>query len=254
LTRNISEKSLNFATEDWSLALSAYDENGEVAPVGKALTLTGVQGANIAATGTGFAPNSAIALYMFSKVYTLGAHTTDTDGKFTFRDPVPMDIPVGLHTAQIAGYAPDGKIRTASVKILIKAALGAKPTQTATPEPTPSETPATEPVVKNSASTKIFFNLNASFVDAKARATIKKFIAAVKKHAGPYKIFVTGVVEPTPVNPFPIDVLSKARAVAFAAQLKAAGLKGKYTIRGEGLADHKGPSARYAKVVVTWNS
>jgi len=254
LTRNLGTNTLNFIAKDWSLALSAYAENGKVAPVGTALTLTGVQGANLAATGTGFAPNSAIALYMFSKVYTLGTHTTDTDGKFTFTDPVPMDLPVGLHTAQIAGYAPDGKLRTASVKILIKAALGAKPTQTATPEPTPSETPATEPVVKNSASTKIFFNLNASFVDAKARATIKKFIAAVKKHAGPYKIFVTGVVEPTPVNPFPIDVLSKARAVAFAAQLKAAGLKGKYTIRGEGLADHKGPSARYAKVVVTWNS
>jgi len=248
LTRNISEKSLNFATEDWSLALSAYDENGKVAPVGTALTLTGVQGANIAATGTGFAPNSAIALYMFSKVYTLGTHTTDTDGKFTFTDPIPADLPVGLHTAQMVGYAIDGKIRSASVKIWIKAGTGLKPAPVPSPTLPPSELP------KNSASTKIFFALNASFVDAKALATIKLFVASVKKHKGPFKVEVTGVVEPTPVNPFPIEVLSKARAVAFAAKLKAAGLTGKYTVRGDGLSDHRGPTARYAKVVVTWNA
>jgi hypothetical protein len=99
---------------------------------------------------------------------------------------------------------------------------------------------------------KVFFNMNTSFVDAKPRAEIKKYVEFIKNHKGPYTIEVVGVVEPTKIQPFPVAQLSKARALSVAKLLKAAGLKGHYKIIGGGLTSFRGPKARYAQIVVTW--
>lgn len=99
---------------------------------------------------------------------------------------------------------------------------------------------------------KVFFNLNTSFVNAKSRVEIKKYVEFVKSHKGPYTIEVIGVVEPTPIQPFPVAQLSKARATSVAKLLKEAGLVGKYKIVGGGLTSFRGPKARYAQIVVTW--
>lgn len=260
-TPQTTTNTLNYVAKDWQISVATYKPDGSVHPVSSALVLTGYQGEKVFVQGSGFMPKSAVAIYVFSDARLVGSHATTATGGFKFTNLIPADLPVGTHTLQVSGYSYDGRVRTASLKLVVKAGTGSV---TPTPTPVPSESsPATsgtdngtfDGTTRVSASTKIFFNLNASFVDAAAIAKVKAFVAAVKaRHAGPYQIRVVGMVEPTPVNPFPIPVLSKARAVALAAVLKKNGLRGKYFIRGGGLADKKGPSSRYAMVTVSWSA
>jgi outer membrane protein OmpA-like peptidoglycan-associated protein len=131
----------------------------------------------------------------------------------------------------------------ASVTIVI-------PAGTTTPNTT--EEPSNNSTVGKSASLQIYFDSNASFVNAKPRRDIKAFVAEILKHGGPYRIEVVGMVEPTRIQPIPVAQLSKARANSVARLLKAAGLKGKYEVKGGGLSSFRGPKSRYTQIVVTW--
>jgi len=131
----------------------------------------------------------------------------------------------------------------ASVTIVI-------PAGTTTPNTT--EEPSNNSTIGKSASLQIYFDSNASFVNAKPRRDIKAFVAEILKHGGPYRIEVVGMVEPTRIQPIPVAQLSKARANSVARLLKAAGLKGKYEVKGGGLSSFRGPKSRYTQIVVTW--
>jgi hypothetical protein len=131
----------------------------------------------------------------------------------------------------------------ASVTIVIPAST--------TPNPETGESTNNSTVGK-SASLQVYFDSNASFVNAKPRRDIKAFVAEMLKRGGPFRIEVVGMVEPTRIQPIPVAQLSKARANSVALLLKAAGLKGKYEVKGGGLSSFRGPKSRYTQIVVTW--
>lgn len=131
----------------------------------------------------------------------------------------------------------------ASVTIVIPAST--------TPNPETGESTNNSTVGK-SASLQVYFDSNASFVNAKPRRDIKAFVAEMLKRGGPFRIEVVGMVEPTRIQPIPVAQLSKARANSVARLLKAAGLKGKYEVKGGGLSSFRGPKSRYTQIVVTW--
>jgi outer membrane protein OmpA-like peptidoglycan-associated protein len=115
-----------------------------------------------------------------------------------------------------------------------------------------TEDPSNNSTVGKSASLQVYFDSNASFVNAKPRREIKAFVAEMLKRGGPFRIEVVGMVEPTRIQPIPVAQLSKARANSVARLLKAAGLKGKYEVKGGGLSAFRGPKSRYTQIVVTW--
>jgi outer membrane protein OmpA-like peptidoglycan-associated protein len=115
-----------------------------------------------------------------------------------------------------------------------------------------TEDPSNNSTVGKSASLQVYFDSNASFVNAKPRREIKAFVAEMLKRGGPFRIEVVGMVEPTRIQPIPVAQLSKARANSVARLLKAAGLKGKYEVKGGGLSSFRGPKSRYTQIVVTW--
>ena len=99
---------------------------------------------------------------------------------------------------------------------------------------------------------QVYFDSNASFVNAKPRREIKAFVAEMLKRGGPFRIEVVGMVEPTRIQPIPVAQLSKARANSVARLLKAAGLKGRYDVKGGGLSAFRVPKSLYTQIVVTW--
>ena len=107
----------------WSVELQGVEESGRAAPLNAAGNLEVVRGLGLATSGRGFAPNSPVAVYLFSDPRTLGALTTDAQGAFAGTVPVPADVPVGVHTAQVSGFTPSGDRLIVSLGIEVAAPL-----------------------------------------------------------------------------------------------------------------------------------
>lgn len=116
----------------------------------------------------------------------------------------------------------------------------------------PSEISESPALVLKSSSIKVYFANGSSALSSKARSDLRAYVRKILKQQGSLRVVVIGIVEPTKRNPIPVPVLAKARATSVANQLKALGLKGKYQIKGGGLAGFKGDKARYANVTVSW--
>lgn len=105
----------------WDVELQGVEETGTPAPLNASGNLEVVQGRGLATSGRGFAPDSAVGVYLFSEPRTLGTLQTDAQGVFSGVVPVPDDVPVGVHTAQVSGYTPDGDILVVSLGIEVAA-------------------------------------------------------------------------------------------------------------------------------------
>ena len=105
----------------WDVELQGVEESGAPAPLNAAGNLEVVQGRGLATSGRGFAPDSAVGVYLFSEPRTLGTLTTNARGAFSGTVPVPADVPVGVHTAQVSGYTPNGDILIVSLGIEVAA-------------------------------------------------------------------------------------------------------------------------------------
>ena len=105
----------------WDVELQGVEESGAPAPLNASGNLEVVQGRGLATSGRGFAPDSAVGVYLFSEPRTLGTLTTNARGVFSGTVPVPADVPVGVHTAQVSGYTPNGDILIVSLGIEVAA-------------------------------------------------------------------------------------------------------------------------------------
>ena len=105
----------------WDVELQGVEESGAPAPLNASGNLEVVQGRGLATSGRGFAPDSAVGVYLFSEPRTLGTLTTDARGVFSGTVPVPADVPVGVHTAQVSGYTPNGDVLIVSLGIEVAA-------------------------------------------------------------------------------------------------------------------------------------
>jgi hypothetical protein len=78
-----------------------------------------VRSNNVETEGTGMAPNSEFAVYLFSDPILLGIGKTDAQGKFFASFPVTQDLPIGDHTLQVNGLLPDGKTSSVSMPVVV---------------------------------------------------------------------------------------------------------------------------------------
>jgi serine protease len=78
-----------------------------------------VRSNNVETEGTGMAPNSEFAVYLFSDPILLGIGKTDSQGKFFASFPVTQELPIGDHTLQVNGLLPDGRSTSVSLPVIV---------------------------------------------------------------------------------------------------------------------------------------
>jgi hypothetical protein len=78
-----------------------------------------VRSNNVETEGTGMAPNSEFAVYLFSDPILLGIGKTDAQGRFFASFPVTQDLPIGDHTLQLNGLLPDGRTTSVSMPVIV---------------------------------------------------------------------------------------------------------------------------------------
>lgn len=78
-----------------------------------------VQSNFVFAQGTGLAPNSEFAVYLFSNPTLLGIGKTNAKGEFFISFVVKNQIPLGDHTLQINGLLADGRTSSVSMPVTL---------------------------------------------------------------------------------------------------------------------------------------
>jgi len=148
---------------------------------------------------------------------------------------MPAALPIGDHIFQARGKTFDDIDRTANVPItLVPAALASKA----------------------SSKFEVFYALNSTKLDRKARAVISKVFASVKSRLTAESVVsvnITGWVQPTAKSPN-ISGLSNGRAKAVQAELRRLGLKAKFVIKAPGHDKSNKPTSRRATTVITWTN
>jgi outer membrane protein OmpA-like peptidoglycan-associated protein len=101
-----------------------------------------------------------------------------------------------------------------------------------------------------SMSTKVYFGLNASWINSLNIKSVKEFIAKVSSSASIKEVTIQGFTQPTKINPNPLG-LSKARANSVAKLVRGLGITNKVVAVGKGNEKKNLPSSRYVLVTVT---
>jgi outer membrane protein OmpA-like peptidoglycan-associated protein len=119
--------------------------------------------------------------------------------------------------------------------------------------PTKVEKPITPvPVLAKSTQVthKVFFGMNASWINSANIKSLKSFLAKISSSNQISQITIDGFTQPTPINPNPL-ILSKARANSVAKLIKSQGVSAKIIKAGKGNEKVNKPSSRYVLVTVT---
>lgn len=124
---NNSTVVLTSKQENLSLAVSAVTSDGGLAPINSRGAVQVGQGMSLAVTGSGFKPDSKVALWMFSAPRNFGFVLTDSSGSFAAEVPMPSDIIPGDHTVQINGQHTNGSTR--SLNLGVEMSLKQAPTK-----------------------------------------------------------------------------------------------------------------------------
>jgi hypothetical protein len=114
------------------LAVEAKDGNAAI-PVDSRGRVQMVKSNNVESQGSGLAPNTEFAVYLFSDPQLLGIGKTDAQGSFFASFPVENELPVGDHTLQVKGLLAGGQTRSVSLPISVVEPL--EVTQVMTQEP-----------------------------------------------------------------------------------------------------------------------
>jgi hypothetical protein len=100
------------------LAVQAKD-GVDLVPVNNLGRVQMIRNNAVETQGSGLAPNSEFAVYLFSEPTLLGIGKTDAQGKFFASFPVTGELPIGDHTLQIKGELTNGQVSSVSLPVSI---------------------------------------------------------------------------------------------------------------------------------------
>ncbi|NQW73602.1 MAG: InlB B-repeat-containing protein [Actinobacteria bacterium] len=179
-------------------------------------------------SGDGFAPSTPVKLFLLPGT-SLGEVTTDSTGAFAGSVPIPAGVAPGVHTLQANGFAPDLSVRSLSIGVLVK--------------------PTAIAVKANRATAKVYFESLSSVLTDEGMSTLKALVKKTGKKG--VRTMSIGYVQGTTITAND-EALSTQRAKNVAAYLKKLGLKGRFVVRGDGVAKESGALARRVNVTVTY--
>jgi phosphodiesterase/alkaline phosphatase D-like protein len=215
--------------KSWDLKLRAVGVDGTIKILINNNQVVFDKGTFVRLTGTGFMPNSLVAVHLFSEPIAIGNIVTDANGAFDASLPIRDYGLVGLHTIQVNGYSPDGLVRTANLPVIFRV------------------------TAVKSASASFTFNPDSSLITAKTLAAVKAFIKQIPKGATNVKIGAIGYIYSPIAKISKTEVaLSQARANAIVAQLKKLGLTGGFKAYGAGRSLPSNPTPRRVDVVISY--
>ena len=214
---------------DFTMRIAGLNSAGQGLPLSDDGALI-LQQRNLARTeGTGFQANGPVQVYIMSTPRFLGTVMANADGTFTGTVLLPADIKPGRHTLQSNGFTPDGKVRSVSVGVLLRAAKAAKP---------------------SNAGATVYFAPLSSELSTEGKSTLNTLVKKVG--AKTMATVVVGYVQGTSFTDNDTE-LSTERARVVARYLREQGIKGR-TVRGEGVAPEAGAKARRVQVNITYRS
>ena len=100
------------------LAVQAKD-GVDLVPVNNLGRVQMIRNNAVETQGSGLAPNSEFAVYLFSEPTLLGIGKTDAQGKFFASFPVTGELPIGDHTLQVKGELTNGQVSSVSLPVSI---------------------------------------------------------------------------------------------------------------------------------------
>jgi hypothetical protein len=102
---------------NFGISISASSNTGSQDPLNSQGELVFTAGRFATFSGTGFAPNTEVVVWIFSDPRQLGKVMTDSKGNFFGELPVPEDLEVGEHTLQLNGLSNEGQTRSLAVGV-----------------------------------------------------------------------------------------------------------------------------------------
>lgn len=88
----------------------------------KSGSLVSERGGQLSLSGTGFAPDSQMTVWIFSTPVKLGVFQVDFFGKLTSNIKIPSNLPIGAHNLQLVSRFADGNVRAVMLKIQVNPA------------------------------------------------------------------------------------------------------------------------------------
>jgi hypothetical protein len=129
VTQVASNTALKIDGGEFNVTLSASSAAGTSSSLNSLGELILTSGNFATFSGTGFAPNSEIVVWLFSTPTKLGTVVTDASGSFSGSLAVPSDLEAGQHTVQLNGETSDGETRSLAVGVeLVAEQSEAEPT------------------------------------------------------------------------------------------------------------------------------
>jgi outer membrane protein OmpA-like peptidoglycan-associated protein len=225
---NASNTGIDIAAAGWQLSLAARSSTGAPVPLGPNGVLRFVRGQGLFSEGSGFKPNSPVLLYLFSDAVLLGELTTDASGSFSGTVPLPADVELGAHVAQVNGYTTGGEVRSVSLGVEVVAAA----------------------TTSTSVGSRVYFPYESAKLTAKAKRTLRSLVSQVPAQASASSV-VVGVVRAKGQKASD-RVLARARAANVSRYLKAAGLPGTVTVTTRSVTVRNVAEARRVLVTVRY--
>ena len=102
---------------NFGISISASSNPGSQDPLNSQGELVFTAGKFATFSGTGFAPNTEVVVWIFSDPRQLGKVMTDAEGNFSGELALPEDLEVGEHTLQLNGLSDEGETRSLAVGV-----------------------------------------------------------------------------------------------------------------------------------------
>ena len=121
VTIEVEEGSLALSVGATRVLVGLQDADGESLPVIPGGVPRVSEGGAIAVSGSGYAPGTAVDVWLFSAPSLLGSPLTDATGAFSALFDIPLDTPLGQHTLITEGTEPSGALLSLKLGIEVQA-------------------------------------------------------------------------------------------------------------------------------------
>ena len=224
--------------ENFSLTLSAVGSNGDLADLNARGAVQVALGQFLVVTGSGFKPNSKVAVWMLSSPRNFGSVPTNANGLFAAKVPIPDNIAPGDHTAQVNGQRTNGDTRSLN--------LGLEVVLEEAPSTATNKRPST---ATKTVSARLRFNASSVVL---TKTTQKKLIRISRQLRKMSDITVRCVGYTQEGRVSRRNQLAQRRANAVCQRLRKLGVNAKFEAVGLGRAKVTTAAARYVQLKIRY--